>query len=210
MHNIKSPMLVSRKKDKGTIVMYACQRIQDGWSCCTWRNKKLKQVVTAPLDDVLNMVKLTYISILLMIFDRSPNQECNSISCRETEFYIVSWIIKAIHKVMCTSWIPILQSCSSSKFYRTVTRVISSWKRTTFQWVTWKQSSWSKKKKKKNSYIKWNACYDILHFWASKNVRAWLIASVRFLDVPWWACFWGKKCLNKTRARTSKIAKPEM
>ena len=64
MHKIKSPMPDSRKKDEGTIVMYACMRIQDGCSTsCIWRNKMLKQVVTAPFDDVLNMVKLTYTAI---------------------------------------------------------------------------------------------------------------------------------------------------
>lgn len=153
MHNIKSPMLDSRKKDEGTIFMYACLRIQDGCSkSCIWRNKKLKQVVTVPFDDVLNMVKLTYISILLMIFDHSPTQECNSISCGETEFYIVSWIIKTTHKVMCASWVPILQSWISSKFYRTVTRVISSWKEQLFSESHENNQVVSKKKKKKILY----------------------------------------------------------
>ncbi len=127
---IKSPILEDlRKKDKGTIVMCACLRIQGrGNYSCIWRNKKLKQVVTAPFDDIHNMVKLTYISILLMIFNHSPTQEGNGISCRETEFDIVARIIKATHKVMCTTWVPILQSWISSKFYRTVTWVMSSWR----------------------------------------------------------------------------------
>lgn len=70
-----------------------------GSSCCIWGNEHLEQVVTTPLDDVPDMVKLIHCSIFTLIFHCTPTQQGHSISCGEGKLNIVARIIKSTTKI---------------------------------------------------------------------------------------------------------------